>query len=334
MPQQGRGEQRDAAADKLLCLLGYLDSVEQEAEGEAAAAAVDPAPPRHTPAAAAAPRGPQTAAAPGARACGRGSAVTGEVPAENCGDAGGNRSAALAESVFDGVRARLRRLEQEVAARDAALAAAEAAAAERARAHAAELLAARARGAKAAAAARGEGEAAAARQLAFIDRLMADKDDLTRALAAAGEASQASEARYGAAIAALKEGWAGELRRQREGWAAAERARRDAWAEGKAAEIKALTVKDQDDAVERERAAAAARLGEACQRYEQQMQVQRLRLVADAELKLEAAEAAWRDDKRRAEEAAAAAAEALRALEGRLGEEAARISLQQSVCNE
>jgi hypothetical protein len=52
--------------------------------------------------------------------------------------------------------------------------------------------------------------------------------------------------------------------------------------------------------------------------------VQRLRLVADAELKLEAAEAAWRDDKRRAEEAAAAAAEALRALEGRLGEEAAR----------
>jgi 5-azacytidine-induced protein 1 len=54
---------------------------------------------------------------------------------------------------------------------------------------------------------------------------------------------QASEARYGAAIAALKEGWAGELRRQREGWAAAERARRDAWAEGKAAEIKALTVK-------------------------------------------------------------------------------------------
>jgi 5-azacytidine-induced protein 1 len=81
---------------------------------------------------------------------------------------------------------------------------------------------------------------------------------------------------------------------------------------------------DQDDAVERERAAAAARLREACERYEQQMQVQRLRLVGDAELKLEAAEAARREERRRGEEAAAAAADAFRAREAELREEHAR----------
>lgn len=81
---------------------------------------------------------------------------------------------------------------------------------------------------------------------------------------------------------------------------------------------------DQDDAVERERAAAASRLREACERYKQQAQVQRLRLVGDADLKLEAAEAARREERRRGEEAAAAAADALRAREAELREEHAR----------
>lgn len=76
--------------------------------------------------------------------------------------------------------------------------------------------------------------------------------------------------------------------------------------------------------MERERASAAARLREACERYEAQMQAQRLRLAADTELKLEASEAARREDRRRAEGAAAAAAEALRALEAQLKEEHAR----------
>lgn len=55
--------------------------------------------------------------------------------------------------------------------------------------------------------------------------------------------AQAAEARHACAVEALKEGWAGELRRQRAEWGAAERAKREAWAEAKAAEIKALTVK-------------------------------------------------------------------------------------------
>lgn len=38
---------------------------------------------------------------------------------------------------------------------------------------------------------------------------------------------------------------------------------------------------EREDALERERAAAACRLREACERYEAQMQADRLRLLAD-----------------------------------------------------
>jgi hypothetical protein len=243
----------DTAADKLLSLLGYLDAVEQEAEGEASAAA-----------AAAGAAAPSSHRAPGWEAAEtKPATVYGwsavpppvdahhqqkqtqlqQLPAVQEQPPNGNRSAALAESVFDGVRAKLGRMERELAERDALLTQAQAQADEQAEAHAAQLEAERRRGLEVAAAVRAECEEAAARQLAFIDRLMADKDELGQRLAAAEGAAQAVEARHGAALAALKEGWAAELRRQREAWGASERAKRDTWAEAKAAEIKALTVK-------------------------------------------------------------------------------------------
>lgn len=49
-----------------------------------------------------------------------------------------------------------------------------------------------------------------------------------------------------------------------------------------------------------------------------------MRLVSDSELKLEAVDAARREDQRRAEEAAGTAAEALRAQEAQLRAEFAR----------
>jgi hypothetical protein len=55
--------------------------------------------------------------------------------------------------------------------------------------------------------------------------------------------AQESEAKRDKTVAALKEGWAAELRRQKEAWAAAERTKREAWAESKTAEIKELTIK-------------------------------------------------------------------------------------------
>lgn len=80
-------------------------------------------------------------------------------------------------------------------------------------------------------------------------------------------------------------------------------------------------MQDQEDAVERERSAAASRLREACERYEQQMQVQRLRLVSDADLKLEAAEAARKEDRRRAESEREALLEQQRVKEQQLKDE-------------
>ena len=44
---------------------------------------------------------------------------------------------------------------------------------------------------------------------------------------------------------------------------------------------------EAEQAVEKERGAGAARLREVSERYEQQLQTQRMRLVADADLKLE-----------------------------------------------
>jgi hypothetical protein len=54
---------------------------------------------------------------------------------------------------------------------------------------------------------------------------------------------QGAEGRQEAALAALKAGWAAELKAQREAWGAAERAKRGAWEAAKTAEIKELTVK-------------------------------------------------------------------------------------------
>lgn len=52
-----------------------------------------------------------------------------------------------------------------------------------------------------------------------------------------------------------------------------------------------LLPQEQEEAVERERGSASLRLREASERYEGAMQSQRMRLVADADLKMEGLEA-------------------------------------------
>lgn len=76
--------------------------------------------------------------------------------------------------------------------------------------------------------------------------------------------------------------------------------------------------------MERERASAAARLREACERYEAAAASARARVVADWESRLEESEAGRREERRRAEAAAAAAADSARAREAALHEEHAR----------
>lgn len=47
------------------------------------------------------------------------------------------------------------------------------------------------------------------------------------------------------------------------------------------------TMQEQEDAIDKERAAAQSRMRETVERYEQQMQIQRMRLVSDADMRIE-----------------------------------------------
>lgn len=55
--------------------------------------------------------------------------------------------------------------------------------------------------------------------------------------------SQASDELHNAALSALKQGWAAELKRQAASWEAAAAAKQEAWRAAKVAEIKEQTVK-------------------------------------------------------------------------------------------
>ncbi|GLI64721.1 hypothetical protein VaNZ11_008065 [Volvox africanus] len=273
-----------------------------------------------------------------------------------------NRPAFLAESVYENVRTKIRRLQDDIKRRDARINELVQEVESMQEVRRTCLLEADARLTEMLAAQRAEYEAAVSRQMAFVDRLLADKEALSRRAQQLMEQAKAAEERQERAIAKLKEGWAAELKRQKETWAAAEKQRQEAWMQSKAAEIKDVTVKglegevkkllarhraelsaaqkaaadeakrhldtyvaqneaavrqlkermscEAEEAVEKERAAAATRQREVSERYEQQLQTQRMRLVADADLRLEQLEQARKEDKKRYEEAIAAAKQA------------------------
>lgn len=263
-------------------------------------------------------------------------------------------SAFLAESVYDGVKAKLKRLQEDVKSRDATISALHSELESIQDRHRSSLYEAEGRHREALSMLRAEHEAGLARHLAFIDRLMADKDELARKCNSLADLVRSSEERQELAMSKMKEGWANELRRQKEGWVAAEKIKRDQWMEAKTKEVKEATVKglegevqkllarhksevqaaqeaaheetkkqldglthqheaatrilrdrlikEQEDAVEKERQSGQQRLREASERYEQQLQTQRMRLVADADIRLEQLEAARRDEKKRHED--------------------------------
>ncbi|GIM00334.1 hypothetical protein Vretimale_5477 [Volvox reticuliferus] len=273
-----------------------------------------------------------------------------------------NRPAFLAESVYENVRTKIRRLQDDIKRRDARIDELVQEVESMQAARRTCMLDADARLTEMLAAQRAEYEAAVSRHMAFVDRLLADKEALSRRAQQLTEQAKAVEERQERAIAKLKEGWAAELKRQKEAWAAAEKQRREAWMQSKAAEIKDVTVKglegevqkllarhraelsaaqkaaadeakrhldtyvaqneaavrqlkermsrEAEEAVEKERTAAANRLREVTERYEQQLQTQRMRLVADADLRLEQLEQARKEDKKRYEEAVSAAKQA------------------------
>lgn len=68
-----------------------------------------------------------------------------------------------------------------------------------------------------------ESDAALKRHLDLIDRLLADKDALSRQLDETKDQLGAQEAKHDDTVAAMKAGWAVELKKQKDNWAAAEK---------------------------------------------------------------------------------------------------------------
>ena len=96
-----------------------------------------------------------------------------------------------------------------------------------------------------------ENEAAIRRHLDFIDRLLADKDELSRALAQSATESKAIETRNEEKLKALQRDWSRELATQRDAWQRGEKARRDEWARSKTKEIKEMTVRGLEPEIQR-----------------------------------------------------------------------------------
>jgi ribosomal 50S subunit-associated protein YjgA (DUF615 family) len=70
-----------------------------------------------------------------------------------------------------------------------------------------------------------ESDAALQRHLDLIDRLLSDKDVLTRKIDSMQEQHNAESSKHEGTLKAMKAGWAQELRQQKEAWSAAEKAR-------------------------------------------------------------------------------------------------------------
>jgi 5-azacytidine-induced protein 1 len=90
-----------------------------------------------------------------------------------------------------------------------------------------------------------------AKPVVLAGRLLADKDSLSAKCTSLANEVQGLEARNEAAIAALKDGFVAELKRQKEAWAAAEKIKRESWAEEKTREVKELTIKGLEPEIQR-----------------------------------------------------------------------------------
>jgi 5-azacytidine-induced protein 1 len=79
----------------------------------------------------------------------------------------------------------------------------------------------------AAAAAKSSGDETVARHLLFIDRLLADKAELSKQCEGMAAQLRGMEERHAAAEVKREEGFGREMKRQKEMWAAGEKARRE-----------------------------------------------------------------------------------------------------------
>ena len=96
-----------------------------------------------------------------------------------------------------------------------------------------------------------EHEKSLARHLSFIDRILKDKDLLSKKCERMAEDLKAVECMYNAKADKLNAQWSDELKKQKQVWASAEKARREVWLADKTKEIRELTIKGLEPEIQR-----------------------------------------------------------------------------------
>ncbi|UPR03203.1 centrosomal protein [Chloropicon primus] len=96
-----------------------------------------------------------------------------------------------------------------------------------------------------------EHETSLKRHLSFIDRILKDKDLLSKKCEKLAVELKSLEEMYNKKIDRLQTQWAIELKKQKEVWQSAEKARREAWLSEKTREIKELTIKGLEPEIQR-----------------------------------------------------------------------------------
>lgn len=194
----------------------------------------------------------------------------------------------LAAAVYEGVRSKIQRLEEEIRSQGEAI---QVLTGQLDQAHDKERAMAREFGAQrdqALAAQKASFEAAAQRQLAFIDRLMREKEELGRRCGDLGEEIRSLTGAYEARMEDMKTRFEADLRRHKEAWQAAERSKREAWMADKTREIKEMTIRGLEPDIQR----LVAKHRQDLERREQEWQLEtrkrldELRLQHEDELRL------------------------------------------------
>jgi 5-azacytidine-induced protein 1 len=229
-------------ADKLSSIMSYLDTVERDDDVPVPpvtgiweqAAGASPSYPRVP-----APPTPATAAlvahfASSAHHHAANSALTPSA------DGGASGALEAANTVYEGVRAKMEALKRDVERKEHVIAKLEV-----------ELIASRDRAAAEIAMKlaeqRNTHDAATSRHLNFADRLLADKDELSRKLAETGEALRKAESRAATTAAAIKKETAIEMKKLRAKW----ESEREAWEIEKTREVKELTIRGLEPEIQR-----------------------------------------------------------------------------------
>ncbi len=128
-----------------------------------------------------------------------------------------------------------------------------------------------------------EFESSSSRQVAFIDRLLADKNVLNARCEELVAEVKAMEGRFGEKLRAAEEEKERELKKHKEAWSASEKIRRESWMAEKTKEIRETTIKGLQPEVERLMNKSKVDVRKAEERFDEELRRQKEQLLVAAE---------------------------------------------------